>query len=72
MPGLQAAEFNLYEDDGTSLDYRAGAYAWTPLRFVPEKAGNYTLSIGPAQGKFQGTVGQAPLCGACPWPVQAG
>ncbi len=54
--GSRAAEFNLYEDDGTSLEYRAGAYAWTPLRFASEKTGNYTLSIGPAQGKFQGQL----------------
>jgi hypothetical protein len=54
--GSRTAEFNLYEDDGTSLDYRAGAYAWTPLRFASGKAGNYTLSIGPVQGKFQGQL----------------
>ena len=54
--GTRPAEFRLYEDDGVSLDYQAGAGAWTPLRFVPETAGNYTLSIGPAQGKFQGQL----------------
>ncbi len=54
--GSRAAEFNLYEDDGTSLDYRVGAYAWTPLRFVSEKAGNYTLRIGPSRGKFHGQL----------------
>jgi alpha-glucosidase (family GH31 glycosyl hydrolase) len=54
--GSRAAEFNLYEDDGTSLEYRTGAYAWTPLRFASEKTGNYTLSIGPVQGKFQGQL----------------
>ena len=54
--GSRAAEFNLYEDDATSLEYRTGAYAWTPLRFASEKTGNYTLSIGPVQGKFQGQL----------------
>ena len=54
--GPRAAEFDLYEDDGTSLDYRAGAYARTLLRFTPEGAGNYTLRIGPAQGKFKGQL----------------
>ena len=29
------AEFRLYEDDGTSLEYRKGANAWTPLTFTP-------------------------------------
>jgi len=54
--GAQAAEFNLYEDDGVSLAYRTGACAWTPLRFGSEKPGDYTLRIGPAQGKFQGQL----------------
>jgi alpha-glucosidase (family GH31 glycosyl hydrolase) len=54
--GSRPAEFNLYEDDGVSLDYRAAAYAWTPLRFGSEKPGHYTLSIGPVQGKFQGQL----------------
>ena len=52
--GPRAAEFRLYEDDGVSLDYRKGAYAWTPLRFESWQPGNYKLSIGPAEGKFQG------------------
>jgi hypothetical protein len=54
--GSRAAEFKLYEDDGTSLGYRSGAYAWTPLRFAPKKTGDYTLSIGQAQGKFAGQL----------------
>jgi alpha-glucosidase (family GH31 glycosyl hydrolase) len=53
--GPRAAEFNLYEDDGLSLDYRAGAYAWTALRFVPDGT-NYTLTISPAKGKFKGQL----------------
>jgi alpha-glucosidase (family GH31 glycosyl hydrolase) len=55
--GRQAAGFNLYEDDGVSLDYRAGAYAWTALRFAPEEGdGNYTLIISPVKGKFKGQL----------------
>ncbi|HVM48164.1 MAG TPA: TIM-barrel domain-containing protein [Candidatus Acidoferrum sp.] len=54
--GEGAAEFNLYEDDGVSLDYRKGAYAWTPLRFDSWKPGNYALRIGPAQGTYQGQL----------------
>ena len=53
--GSRAAEFKLYEDDGVSLDYGKGAYAWTPIAFRPAPgAGNYTLVVGPAQGKFAG------------------
>jgi alpha-glucosidase (family GH31 glycosyl hydrolase) len=54
--GSQAAEFNLYEDDGTSLDYRKGAYAWTPVRLGSEKPGCHTLTIGPTRGRFQGQL----------------
>jgi alpha-glucosidase (family GH31 glycosyl hydrolase) len=54
--GPGAAEFNLYEDDGTSLDYRAGACARTLLRAGPEPGGEFALRIGPAQGKFKGQV----------------
>jgi hypothetical protein len=54
--GSRAAEFNLYEDDGLSLDYRAGAYSWTPLRFESAAPGDYTLSIGPAVGEFRGQL----------------
>jgi alpha-glucosidase (family GH31 glycosyl hydrolase) len=55
-PGPLAAEFTLYEDDGTSLDYRTGACGRTLVRFIPDAAGNYTLRIGPAQGKFNGQL----------------
>jgi hypothetical protein len=54
--GPQAAEFNLYEDAGTSLAYRAGAYSWTPLCFIPDKVGNYALKIGRTQGQYQGQL----------------
>jgi hypothetical protein len=54
--GARPAAFNLYEDDGLSLAYRAGAYAWTPFHFRPAPAGNYTLSLGAAQGNFKGQL----------------
>jgi hypothetical protein len=51
----KTAEFRLYEDDGISLDYRKGAYAWTPLVFkAVNSMGDYTVIIGPTQGKFTG------------------
>ena len=63
MPGSQPAEFDLYEDDGVSLDYRTGAHALTALRFVPDGgAGNYTLTISPAKGKFKGQLAGRRYC----------
>jgi hypothetical protein len=61
--GPKSAEFNLYEDDGISLDYRAGACAWTAFRFIPENGGgDYTLTISPARGKFKGQLAQRRYC----------
>ncbi len=54
--GPHATQFDLYEDDGVSLNYRADAYAWTPLHFNPDGAGNYTLTIGQAKGAFKGQL----------------
>jgi len=61
--GPQAAAFDLYEDDGVSLDYRRGAYAWTGLRFVKDSDnGNYRLTISPAKGKFDGQLAKRRYC----------
>ena len=68
--GPRAAEFKLYEDDGVSLDYRAGAYAWTPLRFESGQARQLHAEHRPGAGEVSGTVGQAALHGARPRPVQ--
>jgi hypothetical protein len=54
--GRHSAEFKLYEDDGTSLDYRKGAYAWTDLSFRATGASSYALRIGPAKGTFKGQL----------------
>ncbi len=55
--GSRPAEFKLYEDDGVSLDYRKGAHAWTAIAFKPaDTAGDYTLTIGPADGRFAGQL----------------
>ncbi len=57
--GRSAAQFRLYEDDGTSLGYRNGEFAWTPVEFKQARgAGNYTLSVGPVEGKFSGQLKQ--------------
>jgi alpha-glucosidase (family GH31 glycosyl hydrolase) len=47
-------KFDLYEDDGESLDYRDGEYAWTPMSF--ENNGKCQIKIGPAKGKFKGQL----------------
>ena len=55
--GRRTAEFRLYEDDGVSLDYRKGAHAWTTIDFKPtDTAGDYALTIGPADGRFAGQL----------------
>ena len=57
--GKRPSEFKLYEDDGTSLDYRKGADAWTTIGLKPtDAAGNYVLTIGPADGRFAGQLPQ--------------
>jgi hypothetical protein len=48
------AEFRLYEDDGTSLEYRKGANAWTPLTFTPGPGDSYTIETGPGSGRYDG------------------
>ena len=53
--GPKAAKFQLYEDDGTSLDYRKGCFARTKLSFATStKPGDYELTIGAAQGNYKG------------------
>ena len=50
--GSQSGSFNLYEDDGVSLDYKSGKFAWTPITF--SRSGQNELSIGPTKGEFNG------------------
>jgi alpha-glucosidase (family GH31 glycosyl hydrolase) len=45
--------FDLYEDDGVSLDYEHGAYALTPMAYHTSGAG-HELVIGPTKGSFAG------------------
>jgi hypothetical protein len=57
--GRRAAAFSLYEDDGISLEYRKGAYAQTAIALTPaQNVGNYTLTVGPTRGEFQGRLQQ--------------
>lgn len=45
--------FDLYEDDGISLDYERGRYALTPLTYRTSGA-SHRLVIGPTTGSFAG------------------
>jgi len=54
--GPGRAEFNLYEDDGSSLGYRTGEYAWTAITEAPLASGTYQITIGPTKGEFKGQV----------------
>lgn len=57
--GRRGAEFKLYEDDGTSLDYRKNACAWTTFAFQPTNgSGDYALTVSPADGKYAGQIAQ--------------
>lgn len=46
--------FRLYEDDGTSLDYRKNEFSWTEIAYLPSNGGQHTITIGPAEGHYQG------------------
>jgi alpha-glucosidase (family GH31 glycosyl hydrolase) len=53
--GGDNGSFNLYEDDGDSLDYSVGKFGLTPITFTEDK-GNYQISIGRTEGKFKGQL----------------
>jgi alpha-glucosidase (family GH31 glycosyl hydrolase) len=54
--GPSSAKFQLYEDDGVSLDYRTGKSAWTPLEFKKGPGQSNELTIGPTKGTYTGQV----------------
>jgi len=54
--GPKDGRFDLYEDDGISLLYKKGAYAWTPIKFSKKDGGTYQFTIGPTSGHFAGQV----------------
>jgi alpha-glucosidase (family GH31 glycosyl hydrolase) len=51
----ESGRFDLYNDDGTSLDYKSGSFAWTPINFTKNSDGG-EIEIGPAKGTFKGQV----------------
>jgi len=54
--GSGKGNFNLYEDDGISLDYTHGRYALTPMTHAITADGSHQVVIGPTQGSFAGQV----------------
>jgi alpha-glucosidase (family GH31 glycosyl hydrolase) len=51
------SRFDLYEDDGISLDYERGGYAMTPMRYRAS-GDHHELDIGPTRGSFAGQAQQ--------------
>ncbi len=61
--GSKPGSFNLYEDDGISLNYKKGAYASTSIRFSKKDVSTYQLTIGPTKGRYAGRSAQrSPRC----------
>ncbi len=54
--GRSRGAFTLYEDDGVSLQYQSGKSSRTSLVWEAMKGGGNRLTIGPAQGRFEGQV----------------
>ena len=54
--GAGSGQFDLYEDDGVSLKYMDGQYAWTPIAYSTGPNGSHRIAIGPTKGAFDGQV----------------
>lgn len=53
----KAGSFRLYEDDGTSLNYRKNEFSWTEFNYRPPSSrGDHIITIEPVEGKFEGQV----------------
>ena len=52
--GPDSGNFNLYEDDGLSLQYLHGQYSWTPISFSGDERAGYRMTIGAASGIYTG------------------
>jgi hypothetical protein len=76
-PGA-AASRGLYEDDGESIAYQAGAFRRTALSTRPLPGHGLAFSVAASQGSFQGANAQGPdlALQATPWlhaaPVERG
>ncbi|MGA2625362.1 MAG: TIM-barrel domain-containing protein [Bacteroidota bacterium] len=56
--GSGSHTFNLYEDDGRSLDYRSGKSAWTSVSLSTLRSGESQIVVSPTKGTFKGQVTQ--------------
>jgi alpha-glucosidase (family GH31 glycosyl hydrolase) len=54
--GSKPGSFNLYEDDGISLNYKKGQFARTSIKFSKKGGSTYQLTIGPTHGRYAGQV----------------
>lgn len=52
--GTDKGSFDLYEDDGVSLDYAKGQYAQTRISYATASDGSHTLTIAPTTGTYAG------------------
>ncbi len=52
----QEGKFNLYDDDGTSLNYLQNSFSWTPISYIKHSGGESEVNIGPTKGEFKGQV----------------
>ncbi|GAB2573805.1 DUF5110 domain-containing protein [Dyella jejuensis] len=54
--GSGHGSFDLYEDDGISLDYAKGGYALTSMQYATAADGSHQLVIAPSKGHFNGQL----------------
>jgi alpha-glucosidase (family GH31 glycosyl hydrolase) len=52
--GSGRGRFDLYEDDGLSLDYAKGDYAITAIDYRSDADGSHQLVVAPAKGGYKG------------------
>ncbi len=54
--GSGNGKFDLYEDDGVSLKYKDGQFAWTPISYSTNHDGSHRVAIGPTIGSYRGQL----------------
>lgn len=52
--GPDSGSFNLYEDDGLSLEYLHGQYSWTTISCSGDERAGHHIKIGAASGRYSG------------------
>jgi hypothetical protein len=70
-PSRQQDSFSLYEDDGVTTEYQSGRFAKTVVSARQEQNGDVTLSMGSAQGNYQGQPLSRRWEITVPWPGKA-